>query len=90
MFHKNDFRMKNFKGCKNELFMRFPDTHWRLISLVLSSWILAVLWEEQRKKVLVKANNIFMIADDVVYGPRGRGETKWKWKTPETLSILTL
>ena len=68
--------------------MRFPDTHSKLISLVLSSWILTVLWEEQRKKVLVKANNIFMIADDVVYGPRGRRETKWKWKTAWNFEYL--
>ena len=35
--------------------------------------------------MLVKANNIFMIADDVVYGPRGRGETKNEsGRRPET------
>ena len=91
MFHKNDFRRKNFKGCKNELFMRFPDTHSKLISLVLSSWILTVFWEEQRKKVLVKANNIFMIADDVVWGPRTTGEgrnKKRKRKTSWNLEYL--
>ena len=59
-------------------FMRFPDTHSKLISFVHSSWILTVLWEEQRKKVLVKANNIFMLADDVVWGPRTTGEGRNK------------